>query len=54
MYSLRITPELGARMARACDRSKNIMAPSRVQLVIHGIELALKELERKSAKAGAK
>ena len=45
--TVRIPPELEARLAKATDRKKNPYAPSITQVVVRGLELALKELERK-------
>jgi predicted DNA-binding protein len=48
--SIRISEGLNARLRAATDRDKNPYAPSVTQIVERGIELALKELERKARK----
>lgn len=46
--SLRIDRELLDKLERAVDRSKNPYAPSKTQIIERGIELALRELEKRS------
>lgn len=46
--SLRISETLLARLRTAADKARNPYAPSLTQVVERGIELALKELERKA------
>lgn len=45
--TFRIGPEMKARIDKACDRDRNPYAPSKTRLLERGIELALKEIERK-------
>lgn len=48
--SLRLPDDLLARLRAAADRDKNPYAPSITQIVERGIELSLRELERKGRK----
>lgn len=44
---IRLSDEMAARLDRATDRNRDPYAPTMTQLVERGIELALKELERR-------
>lgn len=46
--SLRIDRNLMDRLDRAVNRSRNPYAPTKTQIVERGIELALRELEKRS------
>lgn len=45
--TFRIEAKLLARLEKACDKAKNPYAPTQTQVVERGIELALRELERR-------
>jgi predicted transcriptional regulator len=46
-YSIRIRDELAEKLERATDRSRNPYAPTKTAVFERGLELALKELERR-------
>ena len=48
LVAARIEGDLRGRLRKATDRAKNRYAPTRSQIVIRGIELALAELEKKA------
>lgn len=43
----RLPDELYARLEKATDKSKNPYAPSKTSIIERGVELALKELEKR-------
>jgi len=45
--TIRIPDSQAARLEKATDRSKDPYAPSITQILLRGLELALKEVERK-------
>ena len=47
MITFRLESELKARLDRVTDRDRDDYAPTKTQVLQHGLELALRELEAK-------
>jgi hypothetical protein len=45
--SVRVPAELAGQLAKATDRGKNRLAPTQTQVLLRGLELALREMEKK-------
>lgn len=47
---IKMNPRLIRRLRRASDKSKNPLAPSQTQIIEHGVDLALKKIEKENEK----